>query len=271
MIRHRIFVLGHRGMLGHTVARYLAERGHELVTSSRRYSGRAKDELLQEVNASDCNWVINAIGLIPQKSRDDDQLLRINAVLPLHLLQELGESQRVIHPSTDCVFSGRKGNYQPGEHKDSEDTYGLSKALGEQIQRDPRVLVMRTSIIGPDLGSSAGLLGWFLKQEGEVNGYTNHFWNGITTLEWAKAAEEVIRGAAPVSQGVVQLGTRDRHSKNEMLHLFAEVWNRTVTIHPLATAETIDRTLHPEWTRGGLYDQLLELKTWMDHPPPAAE
>lgn len=263
----RVFVLGHRGMLGHVVARYLAEQGHEIVTSPLRYSGKPQDALLQTVRGSGCAWVVNAIGSIPQKTPDDAQYFLLNTLLPLHLLLEMQADQRLIHPSTDCVFTGREGGYASVDRKDCEDVYGLSKALGDQVSLDGRVLVMRASVIGPDLGAGVGLLGWFLKQRGTVKGYTNRFWNGITTLEWARAAQEVMAGKAPQSRGMVQLGVLERYSKYQMLGLFNEIWHRDVVIEASAPVPAVDRTLQPEWVRKPLREQLLELKAWMESVP----
>jgi len=258
-------------MLGHLVAAYLADQGCNVVTSELRYQGKPGDRLLRELQTSACPWVINAIGLIKQKSSDRDLNFLINTVLPMHILQEMRPDQRLIHASTDCVFSGRRGWYAKDDPKDAEDVYGLSKALGEQAAVDPRALVMRVSIIGPDLGSGAGLFVWFMKQSGVVKGYTNHFWNGITTLEWAKAAWEVIQGKAPVSHGLVQLGVPQRHSKHELLRLVKGVWARDITIEEVAPDEAVDRTLEPDWERAPLRDQLTELRAWIELQKVAGE
>jgi len=267
MNEKRVFVLGHRGMLGHLVARFLEEQGCEVVTSALRYAGLPHDPLLRAVRDSGCRWVINAIGLIKQKSVNEAQLFLLNSLLPIHVLQELGSGQRFIHASTDCVFSGARGWYAADEPRDADDVYGLSKALGEQIATDPRAVVLRVSIIGPDLGDGAGLLGWFFRQRGTIRGYTNHFWNGITTLEWAKAAWEIMQGTAPGTQGLVQLGVSDRISKHDLLLLCREVWAKDLIIESAAPAKAVDRTLQPEWVRPPLRQQLAELKAWMEAHP----
>jgi dTDP-4-dehydrorhamnose reductase len=267
MSQERVFVLGHRGMLGHLAGRYLQEQGCEIMTSQLRYTGLPHDPLLRAVRDSGCRWVINAIGLIKQKSDDPVQLYQLNSILPIHLALQLGPEQRLIHASTDCVFSGRRGWHAADETRDADDVYGFSKALGEQVALDPRAVVMRVSIIGPDLGTGTGLLAWFLKQQGSIRGYTNHFWNGITTLEWAKAAWEIICGTAPRTSGLIQLGVSDRSSKYEMLALFKEIWSQDTVIEPAAPAEAADRTLQPDWLRKPLREQLLELKNWMDSTP----
>jgi dTDP-4-dehydrorhamnose reductase len=264
MNKERVFVLGHRGMLGHLAARFLKEQGCEVVTSPLRYGGLPQDPLLRAVRDSGCRWVINAIGLIKQKSVNEAQLYQLNSILPIHLTQELGPEQRLIHASTDCVFSGRRGCYAADETRDADDVYGLSKALGEQVALDPRAVVMRVSIIGPDLGAGAGLLGWFFQQRGTIRGYTNHFWNGITTLEWTKAAWEIMRGTAPKTSGLVQLGVGERISKHDLLVLCREIWSRDLVIEPAAPAPGIDRSLCPDWLRPPLRQQLTELKQWME-------
>jgi dTDP-4-dehydrorhamnose reductase len=250
-------------MLGHLVASYLRQAGCEVVTSTERYAGNTHEPLLQAVRESGCEWVINALGAIPQKVEDAGTLFRANTLFPLHLLQELGHGQRLIHASSDCVFSGAQGHYRTGDPKDSETTYGLSKSLGETVARDSRVLCLRVSLVGPDLGTGCGLLGWFLKQQAKVDGYTNHFWNGITTLEWARAALEVIRGTASFSSGVVQLGVAESVSKFELLKLFAEVWASGTEVAATTTPTGIDRTLVPDVVRPPLREQLLELRQWM--------
>ena len=250
-------------MLGHLVATYLRQAGCEVVTSAERYAGTPREPLLQAVHDSRCAWVINALGAIPQKVEDAGMLFRANTQFPLHLLQELGSDQRLIHASTDCVFSGMRGQYRTDDPKDADTEYGRSKALGEAIALDPRVVCLRTSLVGPELGAGSGLLGWFLKQKGEVDGYTNHFWNGITTLEWAKAALELIRGTASIYSGVVQLGLAESVSKFELLNLFAEVWATGTEVQATTTTTGIDRTLMPDVVRPPLREQLLELRQWM--------
>lgn len=265
--RNRVFVLGHRGMLGHVVAAYLRAQGCEVITSEKRYGGTPHEPLLEAVRASRCAWIINALGAIPQKKVDVENLFRANTHFPLHLLQMLHPGQRLIHASTDCVFSGTRGRYHAQEFKDAESDYGLSKALGEAVALDPRVTCLRVSIVGPEgvsgTATGGGLLGWFLKQQGPVQGYTNHFWNGITTLEWAKAALEMMRGTGPFTSGVVQLGVAEHVSKHDLLRMFAEVWEHPIEIQPFAAPEPVDRTLVPQVVRPPLREQLRELREWM--------
>jgi dTDP-4-dehydrorhamnose reductase len=258
----KVFVLGHRGMLGHVVARYLAEQGCEVVTSNERYAGLPHDPLIQAVADSECEWIINAIGRIKQKCDSQTELFLSNSLLPLHLKISIRNNQRLIHASTDCVFSGRRGGYRVCDERDASDAYGVSKILAEAIADDPRCTVIRTSIIGPERGEGHGLMGWFLRQNDEVKGYTNHLWNGITTLEWAKLCGEIISGARTPPATIVQPGVEPPISKCELLKLIAHSWQKECSIEPVNAPEEINRTLVPTLTRPALEEQLREMRDW---------
>lgn len=259
----RVFVLGHRGMLGQMVRNYLQGAGYEVVTSDHRYGGQPDEPLLHAVRASGCGWIINGLGAIPQKSPDEDALFRSNTLFPIHLLQAMEPGQRLIHASSDCVFSGTRGAYKTADFRDADSPYGLSKALGETVALDERVLCLRVSLVGPGgRGKGKGLLSWFLDQKGAVAGYSNHYWNGITTLEWAKTVEEVIHGAIPWRSGVVQVGSPERVSKFQLLEWFGEIWEKDISVVPTKTPATVDRSLVPDWIRLPLRQQLEELHAW---------
>jgi len=245
------------------VVSYFQQAGFTVETSEERYRGKTDDALIRAATESGCGWIINALGRIKQVSEDADQLYLANTIFPQHLVSALAPYQRLLHASTDCVFSGRRGWYGAEESKDPADVYGLSKALGENIAADPRVLVIRASIIGPESNSGRGLLGWFFKQTGPVRGYTNHFWNGITSLEWAEAALEVIAGAGIAQRGVVQAGTLDPISKFELLCLVRKIWGQSTEIEPYSTGDRVDRSLKPQWVRQPIGGQLHELYDWV--------
>ena len=258
----RVFVLGHRGMLGHVVARFLEQQGCEVATSSLRYGGAARDPLVETVRDSGCSWVVNALGRIKQKTDDASELYLANSLFPLHLSIRMRSEQRLIHASSDCVFSGRRGQYAISDERDAEDVYGLSKALGETAAQSGRCWVIRTSIIGPEPGKGWGLMGWFLRQSGEVSGYTNHLWNGITTLEWAGTAWELMNGQLSAEGPLIQAGTWPAMSKCELLQLIGKIWGLTVKVRPTEAKEMVDRTLLPTLKRSGLEQQLSKLRAW---------
>jgi dTDP-4-dehydrorhamnose reductase len=188
-----------------------------------------------------CNILINAIGAIPQRTKKEVDYLSVNADLP-HKLGIVGIP--TIQITTDCVFNGETGNYSEQSVKNYRDTYGCSKAMGE-IKSDT-MRYLRCSIIGRGPKDNYSLLGWLLSREHNavVSGYINHFWNGITTLAFARICEGIIKAdnfkKLPPMQHVVPA---DWVTKHKLLKLLAEYFNRTdIKIEPTIT-EKIDRRL----------------------------
>jgi dTDP-4-dehydrorhamnose reductase len=265
----KIFVAGHRGMLGHVVERYFRGAGCEVMTSDARYEGSVQDPLVETIVNSGCEWVINAVGRIKQKSTQPEALYQVNTLFPLHLKSRLAAGQRLIHASTDCVFSGRLGPYPLNARRDADDVYGLSKLLGESVAEPFRCLVLRTSIIGPELTPGHGLMGWFLAQTGEVQGFLNHLWNGITTLEWARIAHELIMGRHVLNLPIIQPGVWPAVTKCDLLQLLAKTWGHEIPIRPVQAPAAVDRSLVPSLLRPSLEIQLRQFKEW--YQPVAAK
>jgi dTDP-4-dehydrorhamnose reductase len=137
--------------------------------------------------------------------------------------------------------------------------------LGESIAELGRCQIIRTSIIGPELGEGGkGLMAWFLKQTQPVNGFTNHWWNGITTLEWAKIADEILSGKLQPKTPVYQSGSAAAVTKHELLKSISEVWPHRIVINPKQAKEAVDRTLVPTDKRGELKEQLEQLRRWYE-------
>jgi dTDP-4-dehydrorhamnose reductase len=262
----KVFVLGHRGMLGHVVARVCAERGCDVETSSARYMGDPRDALIEAARESGADAVINCLGSTKRRGGDRAELYGANALFPVHLAARLYPGQHLVHASTDCVFAGTRGDYRLDDEADAEDAYGFSKRLGEMIASGPRVTVLRVSIVGPDQRRDGrGLLAWFLRQptDADVPGYTNHRWNGITTLEWAAMAHDAIvhvQHGEPVPP-IVQPGTHPV-TKYELLTLFRDVYGTSHRIAPVRTADAVDRTLVPTDLRAPIATQLAALRDW---------
>ncbi len=258
----RVFVLGHRGMLGHVVARAVAQKGHEVVTSPERYSGSPRDPLVEAVRASRCSAVFNCLGSTKRREQDLTELYHANAQFPAHLAARLHPDQHLVHASTDCVFDGQQGNYRVEDEPTAGDVYGFSKRLGEMISGQPNVTVIRVSVIGPDYRPhTRGLLAWFLHHptSAPVPGFTNWRWNGITTLEWANIALGVItRGPGG---GVCQPATQ-AISKYELLVKFRDAYGTKHEITPAEAPTAIDRTLVPTELRASIDEQLARLRDW---------
>ncbi|HEX6739040.1 MAG TPA: SDR family oxidoreductase [Vicinamibacteria bacterium] len=226
----RVLILGGDGMLGHQLVRTLRER-HEVRATFRagparpdaaplapeaRYPGvdvRQPEAVLAALADFQPEAVVNAVGLVKQRPEAKEALaaLQINAVFP-HQLALLCRAARarVIHLSTDCVFSGRKGRYTEQDPPDAEDLYGRSKLLGEVSDQD-HVLTLRTSMIGLEVARRTSLVEWFLAQPGAVRGFTGAIFSGLTTFELARLIDRLLQrhpdlhglwhvAAAPISK-----------------------------------------------------------------------
>jgi dTDP-4-dehydrorhamnose reductase len=272
----RVFVLGHRGMLGHVVARLAAERGYAALTSDARYGGGARDPLVEAVRASRAQVVFNCLGCTPMRSAADWALTVANALFPLHLAARLLPDQHLIHASTDCVFDGTRGGYRVDDAWDAKDAYGFSKLLGEAALQRPNVSIIRTSIVGPNPAAARGLMAWFLTQPPavEVPGYINHRWNGVTTLDWAEfalaRAEERIAGAPAASAPEIVQPATDVITKYELLCALRDTFAPGRRVRPVAAAAAIDRSLIPTHARAPIAAQLAHLRAWYPMETPQA-
>jgi dTDP-4-dehydrorhamnose reductase len=193
--------------------------------------------------------VINCIGLIKQQINDDSKehtklAYQINSDFPAILNEyTLRTKTPVIQIGTDCVFSGSVGLYNEVSHFDCSDVYGLSKAEGEN--RSKSVMTIRCSIIGHEIRSSVSLMDWFLSQPASisVNGYTNHIWNGVTTLTFARVIHGII-SKRTYSPGTIHLVPKDQISKFELLQILAEKFGREdIEIREFKAEIGVNRTL----------------------------
>lgn len=268
MGNNRIIILGSNGMLGQMVKSYFTKEGYKIVEFNKRFSESNINSYINELNCFENSIVINCIGRIKQKSDDAFNLLLVNSIFPLALAQSLKPSHTLIHPSTDCIFDGNsKSAYSVFSTHTANDIYGCSKSLGEKaISSRHNSLIIRVSIIGPDKFSNKGLLSWFLSNpEGSIiNGFTNHFWNGITTLEWCKRLHEIIRTPEVLNKllekGLIQLGTEKTSSKYEMLCMFVRIFNRNIEVNPTESIYT-NRSLKSEIISEPLEVQLSEISS----------
>ena len=190
---------------------------------------------------------INCIGLVKQLHGADDPLiaLPINAVWPHRLARACEPIKcRLVHVSTDCVFSGRKGGYKETDETDPKDLYGRSKLLGELDYA--HAVTLRTSIIGEELEGSHGLVSWFLAQREWVRGFTRAFFSGLPTFELAGIVRDFVL-PHPDLNGLYHVAS-DRISKYDLLHLLNVEYKRGLHIEPDDTLK-IDRSLDPSLFR----------------------
>lgn len=220
---------------------FAPEAGRRLIAGVDVENQDALARVFADVKAQ---VVVNCIGLIKQLADADDplQALPINAMLPHRLarLCELGGA-RLVHVSTDCVFAGTKGNYRESDPSDATDLYGKSKFLGEVAY--PHTITLRTSIIGHELGSAHGLVGWFLAQEGQVRGYTRAIFSGLPTVELARVVRNVVL-ARPDLSGLYHVASSPI-AKHDLLKLVAQVYGKAIEIVP-DNAVVIDRSLNAD-------------------------
>lgn len=238
-------------MAGHMLSLYFQERGHQVIALAQRNLpwGRSvlvdaldRDALRKAVAAHPADAIVNCVGVL---NRSVDALpsagIYLNACLP-HLLAEwtVDKPTRVVHLSTDCVFSGHDGDggYMEDAFRSADTLYGRSKALGELC--DGKNLTLRTSIVGPDVNpGGVGLFNWFMKQPGPVQGFTRAVWTGVTTLVLARAVEAAL---GQNLAGLYHLVNGERIDKCELLQLFNRLRAAPVEITPVP-GEAVDKSL----------------------------
>jgi dTDP-4-dehydrorhamnose reductase len=256
-----VLILGASGMLGSAVVKEFLDFQGELIATTRTGTSLVADsnfKLLKFDAAVDdldstfsmpIDFVINCIGIIKPYINDSDPTqtetaFEINGAFPTRL--EAWASKRgakVIQIATDCVFSGTKGNYLEGSEHDALDVYGKSKSMGEA--KGGPMMHLRVSIIGPELNRNSSLLEWVRNQpkNSEISGYTDHFWNGITSMHFAKIARGIIESDL-FEAGVFHLLPQDSATKCELVTLIAKYLGRSdIKVNPTETGVIINRTL----------------------------
>ncbi|MBR2336563.1 MAG: sugar nucleotide-binding protein [Clostridia bacterium] len=237
----KFLVLGCNGMAGHTISLYLKEQGHDVTGFAQEKSalvdtvvGDARDtvSLAKTIKDGHYDSVINCIGILNQFAEENKALASfLNGYFP-HFLADVtsGTETQVIHMSTDCVFSGKRGCYTEDDLPDGATFYDRSKALGEL--EDGKNITLRNSIVGPDINPNGiGLLNWFMKQNGAINGFTKAMWTGQTTLQLAKTMEVAARERA---HGLYNTVPDHSISKYDLLRLFNKyLRNNELEINPI--------------------------------------
>lgn len=230
----KILVLGASGMAGHVIALYFRERDYKVDTISLKrklfddsmlLDIHKTDQLIKTVLRGDYDILVNGVGLLVQESEQrPEEAIFINAYLPRWLENQLsGTKTKIIHISSDAVFSGKLKQYTESSTCDAQSTYGRSKALGEI--NNSKDLTIRTSIIGPqlDYSKNSSLFGWLMNESGTINGFTNNDWCGITTLELAKIIEYSISNQI---SGIVHVTPKESISKFQLLLLINMIFEK---------------------------------------------
>ena len=256
----KILVIGTSGLLGSTLLRYLSLQSDLKVYGTARFYHSLRnlpealhahvmlnvdvenaDHLLKAFAEVRPDVVLNCVGIVKQLSEADDPLtaIPINSLLP-HRLAKLcaASGARLIHFSTDCIFSGTKGFYSESDTPDAVDLYGRSKLLGEVDY--PNAITLRTSLIGHELTGNRSLVSWFLSQSGRVKGFRRAIFSGLPTVEIARLVHEHVL-PNPDLCGLYHLSV-DPISKFDLLRLVADVYGKSIEIIPDDNL-VIDRSL----------------------------
>ena len=265
---NKLLILGCNGMLGSMVSLYFKEKGYNVTGFARRKS-KIVDTIIGDVTnfellksiINDFDVIINCTGKL-NKACDENisEAIIVNSYLP-HFLAEITKETKIkiIHISTDCVFSGNKGRYLADDTKDATSIYGITKSLGEL--NDNKNLTLRTSIIGPDLNKNGiGLFKWYTSQMAPVNGFVSAFWTGLTTLELAKVIDISIKENLT---GLYNVVPSMKISKYDLLLLIKKYFGGQ-PINPVET-KTIDKSLVNSFPHElPNYEEMIkELKDWV--------
>ena len=260
----KVILFGSNGMLGRYLKSYLSDK-HDLVALTRAdidVSTINEDKLMEflRANITKDDVVVNAIGIIKQRTSDPLDMIKVNSVFPQLLAKFKNEvGCNVIHITTDCVFNGLKGGYIESDPHDCTDDYGKTKSLGE----NPNVTNIRTSIIGEELENKKSLLEWVRSNSGKtIDGYENHIWNGVTCLELAKLIDKIIKENM-YWNGVRHVFSPTTLSKYELVSMINDIYGLGITINKKNTDihcyRNLDSTLPPLVDKG-LREQIIELK-----------
>lgn len=271
----KVIILGANGMAGHVITTGLkSDNAYEVISVARSKSAINPTVLMDVsdlvslailIKNSKADVIINCIGLLNKTAENNpDQAILVNSFLP-HFLEAKTKNTntKVIHISTDCVFSGEEGGYTEKSFKNGKGFYAQSKALGELD--NTKDLTFRTSIIGPELNTSGiGLFHWFANQTGTINGYSNAYWTGITTMELLNAIKTAITENLT---GLYHLVNDGKISKFNLVAILNEVFHKNLILIPHDEYK-VDKSLINSRTDfsfkvNSYREMVLEMKNWI--------
>lgn len=261
----KIVIFGSTGMLGTYCMKYFKQQGYEVLGVNREMLDLTSDTgiiwnfLSNNIEKEDI--IINAAGFIKQREIREYDMISVNSLFPhiLSIFKRQVGCQGIIHITTDCVFSGDDGGYCEDDVHDCLDDYGKSKSLGEPNN----LTVIRTSIIGEEINNKLSLIEWCKSmKDREIDGYSNHFWNGVTCLELCKQIDNIITEVT-FWEGVRHIYTERFENKFSLVKKISDIFNLNLIVTPV-TKNTCNRTLKSLYVSGAIAKdiktQLQELK-----------
>jgi len=273
----KITLFGGKGMAGHIITAYLRQQGHTVTALDRTHVDIENPREVRAVlRVVDADFVVNCMGLLVKDSNDrPDRAALINAWFPHALEQYFKDTNtRVVHLSTDCVFDGNKGDYVETDIHTETNSYGRSKSLGEI--NNNKDITFRMSIIGPELKNGTGLFSWIMSNPAQdLQGWNNHWWNGITTLQLAKCIHRYIEN--PCVTGVYHLvNNRVKITKYNLLLIINRTYGLDKIIHIDSGPTPVNKVLidtrqELDWGIADYQTQLEELRNFdpLAHVSPA--
>jgi dTDP-4-dehydrorhamnose reductase len=262
----KIIIFGANGMLGNYVMRIVD--GIKIPITRKEYDIEKKDWFLLKniLKHHNPDIVVNCAGLIPQRINtetpynNNEKYFIINGLFPNILSVYCNELNiKFIHITTDCVFSGKKGLYTEEDTPDETNLYGLSKSIGEPSN----ATIIRTSIIGHEINNKKSLLEWVISQKNKkINGFSNHYWNGITCLQLSYIINKIINENM-FWIGVRHINSPNTVSKYELVYIINDIYDLNLSITNYTTTQTIDKSLSsiykPMFTIPDIGSQIKEL------------
>lgn len=272
MSEYKILIFGSNGMLGNYLKSYLSQ-SYNIISLTRndydlgKLSINGLTDLLTKNGITSNDVVINCAGVIPQASKQRGLNTRlyftINSLFPV-ILGQICDSMgaKMIHITTDCVFSGKDGSYDENSIHDELNDYGMSKSLGELC----KATIIRTSIIGEEIINKRSLLEWVVSNRGNtINGYTNHMWNGVTCLQLSKIIDEIVSKKL-FWNGVRHVFSPRAVSKYELVSMINDIYNLDITVQPFSADDKVDKTItsirDPLFEIPDLNDQIISMRKY---------
>ena len=270
----KILIFGSNGMLGNYVKSYLSHKEYEIIPLTRKEYDLSQLSintlttlLFEDKNIQKNDIVINCAGVIPQASNQRGLNTRlyftINSLFPVILSQICDKvGAKMIHITTDCVFSGKDGKYSEDSIHDETNDYGMSKSLGELC----KATIIRTSIIGEEIENKRSLLEWVKSNAGRsINGYINHYWNGVTCLQLSKIISEIIERGL-YWEGVRHIFSPSSLNKYQLVKNIIQVYNLDIHVNEFKTEDKVDKTITSNYEAmfeiPELYIQIEEIKNY---------
>ena len=274
---NKLIILGSNGMLGNYIKRYFEKNSKLQIICINRNDYDALNDSIDKLEQKikdhlDIKTVVfNAIGVIPQAIKNhnltNNHFIKINQEFP-HQLANLCEKyqSQMIHSTTDCVYSGKKGNYIETDVHDETSIYGMTKSKGEPNN----CTVIRTSIIGEEINNKRSLVEWIKSNNcNEIDGFTKQFWNGITCLQYAKILEKMINDNI-FWKGVRHIFSPKTISKYELVCMINDNYKLNITINKYNVSDKIDKSINTIYQENALFnipDLLQQIKEMRDFAP----